>query len=73
MQFFSGKPHEKNTLGGTQITVEKGQDESIKERIPSLLEKGYARAQLIKDFEFAERTVDSAIKEYRKNPASSIL
>ena len=46
--------------------IEKSQDESIKERILALLEKGYARVQLIKDFGFAERTVDNAIKEYKE-------
>jgi hypothetical protein len=51
--------------------VEKGQEESIKERILALLEKGYARVQLIKDFGLAERTVDSAIKEYKEQHGDS--
>jgi len=42
----------------------KQQDETIKNRILGLLQKEYARSQLINDFDFAERTVDSAIKEY---------
>lgn len=46
--------------------TDKPQDETIKERITGLLEKGYTRGQLIRDFGFAERTVDSAIKEYRE-------
>jgi hypothetical protein len=41
------------------------QDESIKERLIGLLKKGYARAQLINDFGFAERTVDAAIRAYK--------
>ena len=45
---------------------DKPQDESIKDQIIELLEKGYTRIQLIKDFKFAERTVDSAIKEYKE-------
>jgi len=32
----------------------------------ALLQKGYTRGQLISDFSFAERTVDSAIKEYKE-------
>lgn len=46
--------------------VEKPQDGSIKERVIGLLKKGYTRSQLITDFKFAERTVDSAIKEFRE-------
>jgi len=45
---------------------DKVQDESIKNQIIELLGKGYTRVQLIKDFKFAERTVDSAIKVYRE-------
>jgi vacuolar-type H+-ATPase subunit H len=41
-------------------------DNSVKEQIISLLRKGYTRSQLINDFGFAERTVDAAIKEYKK-------
>lgn len=44
----------------------KPQDETIKDRIIDLLEKGYTRRQLITDFNFAERSVDSAIKEYKE-------
>jgi hypothetical protein len=46
--------------------AEKQQDETIKSRIMGLLQKGYNRSQLINDFSFAERTVDSAIKDYRE-------
>jgi len=46
--------------------TEKQQDDTIKSRIIGLLEKGYTRSQLIGDFNFAERTVDSAIKEYKE-------
>lgn len=46
--------------------TEKSQDSTIKDRIIRLLRKGYARSQLITDFDFAERTVDSAIKEYKE-------
>ena len=45
---------------------DKPQDESIKDQIIELLEKGYTRIQLIKDFKFAECTVDNAIKEYKE-------
>lgn len=40
----------------------KPQDETIKDQIIALLGKGYKRDQLIKDFKFAERTVDAAIR-----------
>ena len=46
--------------------VDKPQDETIKDRIIGLLRKGYSRSQLIADFDFAKRTVDSAIKAYRE-------
>jgi vacuolar-type H+-ATPase subunit H len=46
--------------------TDKPQDETIKDQIIELLGKGYARVQLIKDFKFAERTVDAAIKEYKE-------
>ena len=46
--------------------TDKQQDEHIKDRIIGLLEKGYTRSQLLTDFNFAERTVDSAIKEYKE-------
>ena len=42
------------------------QDETIKSRILGLLQKGYTRSQLINDFNFAKRTVDAAIKEYKQ-------
>lgn len=41
------------------------QDKTIKGRIIELLGKGYTRVQLIGDFNFAERSVDAAIKEYK--------
>lgn len=43
-----------------------GQNRTIKEKILELLAKGYRRSQLINDLDFAERTVDEAIKEYRE-------
>jgi hypothetical protein len=46
--------------------TDKQQEETIKGRIIGLLRKGYTRSQLINDFDFAERTVDSAIKAYRE-------
>jgi len=46
------------------------QDETIKSRIIRLLSQGYTRSQLIKDCKFAERTVDAAIKEYKKGQLS---
>ena len=46
--------------------IEKQQDDTIKSRIMTLLQKGYTRGQLISDFSFAERTVDSAIKDYKE-------
>jgi hypothetical protein len=45
---------------------DKQQEETIKDRIIGLLRKGYTRRQLINDFDLAERTVDSAIKEYKE-------
>lgn len=50
--------------------VEKQQDDTIKGRIIALLQKGYSRGQLINDFSFAERTVDSAIKDYKEQGGS---
>jgi len=41
------------------------EEKSRKAKIIELLKKGYTRSQLINDLDFAERTVDSAIKEYR--------
>ena len=46
------------------------QDDTIKSRIMALLQKGYIRGQLISDFSFAERTVDSAIKDYKEQEGS---
>jgi hypothetical protein len=46
--------------------TEKQQDDTIKGRIFALLQKGYSRGQLINDLSFAERTVDSAIKDYKE-------
>ena len=45
---------------------DKAEDETIKGRIIALLEKGYKRDQLIKDFKFVERTVDAAIRAYKE-------
>jgi hypothetical protein len=45
---------------------DKPQEENIKDQIIALLEKGYKRDQLIKDFKFAERTVDAAIRVYKE-------
>jgi len=50
--------------------TDKQQDDTIKGRIIGLLQKGYNRGQLINDFSFAERTVDSAIKDYREQGGS---
>ena len=50
--------------------TEKQQDDTIKSRIIGLLQKGYTRGQLISDFSFAERTVDSAIKDYKEQGGS---
>jgi len=44
---------------------EQQKDKSTKEKIVELLRKRYTRRQLINDLEFAERTVDAAIKDYR--------
>ena len=52
--------------------VEKQQDDTIKSRIIGLLQKGYNRSQLINDFNFAERTVDNAIKDYKKQEGSEV-
>jgi len=46
--------------------TDKTQEDTIKGRIIGLLRKGYTRSQLIMDFDFAERTVDSAVKAYRE-------
>lgn len=45
---------------------DKPQDDTVKNRILGLLQKGYSRSQLINDLNFAERTVDNAIKEYKE-------
>src|SRR4030042_1521343 len=50
--------------------TDKQQDDTIKGRIIGLLQRGYNRGQLINDFSFAERTVDSAIKDYREQGGS---
>ena len=50
--------------------TDKPQDDTIKGRIIGLLQKGYNRGQLVNDFSFAERTVDSAIKDYREQEGS---
>jgi len=50
--------------------TEKQQDDTVKGRIIGLLQKGYTRGQLISDFSFAERTVDSAIKDYKEQGGS---
>jgi len=42
--------------------MEDKQDETMKERIIGLLDRGYTRSQLIRDFRYAERTVDAAIR-----------
>jgi len=52
--------------------TEKQQDDTIKSRIIGLLQKGYNRSQLINDFNFAERTVDSAIKDYREQEGGEV-
>jgi len=52
--------------------TEKQQDDTIKGRIIGLLQRGYNRAQLINDFSFAERTVDSAIKDYREQDGGEV-
>ncbi len=46
--------------------MEDKEDETMKERIIKLLQRGYKRAQLIQDFGFAERTVDAAIRAYKE-------
>jgi hypothetical protein len=58
-----------NTIQEEQMT-DKTQDDTIKGRIIALLQKGYDRGQLINDFSFAERTVDSAIKDYKEQGGS---
>jgi len=50
--------------------TEKQQDDTVKGRIIALLQKGYNRGQLINDLSFAERTVDSAIKDYKEQGGS---
>jgi len=46
--------------------ADEGQNRTIKEKLIELLAKGYKRSQLINDLDFAERTVDEAIREYRE-------
>jgi len=43
------------------------EEKSRKAKIIELLKKGYTRSQLINDLDFAERTADAAIKEYRES------
>ena len=52
--------------------TEKQQDDTIKSRIIRLLQKGYTRNQLINDFDFAERTVDGAIKGYKEQEGGEV-
>ena len=52
--------------------IEKQQDDTVKGRIIGLLQKGYTRSQLINDFNFAERTVDSAIKDYKEQEGGEV-
>lgn len=47
--------------------AEQQKEKSTKAKIIELLKKGYTRSQLINDLDFAERTVDSAIKDYRES------
>lgn len=54
------------TQFGRKKLAEKQQEQTTKDRIIGLLRNGYTRSQLITDFGFAERTVDSAIKEYKQ-------
>jgi hypothetical protein len=44
---------------------EQQKEKTTKTTITELLKKGYTRSQLINDLDFAERTVDGAIKDYR--------
>jgi len=46
--------------------ADEGQNKTVKDKLLELLGRGYKRSQLINDFDFAERTVDEAIKEYRE-------
>lgn len=47
-------------------------DDIVKGRILELLQKDYSRSQLINDLNFAERTVDGAIKEYKEQYGSEV-
>jgi hypothetical protein len=58
-------PHVENRLWEEEMS-ERSQEQTIKDRIIGLLSKGYTRSQLINDLNFAERTVDSAIKECKE-------
>jgi hypothetical protein len=51
---------------------DKLKDDTVKGRILELLQKGYSRSQLINDLNFAERTVDGAIKEYKEQYGSEV-
>jgi hypothetical protein len=66
MQFSGGRLPGKRFCSKEGNMTEKQQDETIKGRILELLQKGYSRSQLINDFNFAERTVDAAIKDYKE-------
>jgi len=46
--------------------VKQPEEQTTKDKIISLLKKGYSRCQLISDFNFAERTVDAAIKKCKE-------
>ncbi len=51
---------------------DKPKDDTVKSRILELLQKGYSRSQLINDLNFAERTVDSAIKDYKEQYGNEV-
>jgi len=46
---------------------EQQKEKPTKAKIIELLKRHYTRSQLINDLEFAERTVDAAIKDYRES------
>jgi hypothetical protein len=66
VQFRAVKLHNHRDSLKRRRKVEDKQDETIKDRILSLLRKGYKRGQLVHDFGFAERTVDAAISAHRQ-------
>lgn len=49
------------------MTGEEKEPQKVKARITELLEKKYARSQLINDFGFAPSTVDTVIREYKES------